>query len=107
MFCFKFPLLSVPLLYYTTSAYPYFRTIFIHIHYNAIRRKNQKYVECSSCKLLTDVFPCDLTTTEYDEHLLDAIITFATFGIPFTCDELLATRNNCHIILYDLALEIL
>ena len=78
-------------------------------------------------KPLTDVaskcpFACDLTT-EYDMHLLDAIITLATSGIPcacdgasamvhlqrFTCAELLAmtTRNNRHIILYELSLETL
>ena len=51
--------------------------------------------------------------------LLDAIITLATSGILcacdvcknhlqwFTCDELLAmaTRNNRHIILYELSLD--
>ena len=32
------------------------------------------------------LFVCDLITTEYDEHLLDAIITIATSGIPSACD---------------------
>ena len=40
-------------------------------------------------KPLTDVnvlFACDLLTTEYDEQLLEAIITVATSDIPCTCD---------------------
>ena len=32
------------------------------------------------------LFAYDLLTTEYDEQLLEAIITFAMSGIPCTCD---------------------
>ena len=32
------------------------------------------------------LFTCNLTPTEYDVHLLDAIITLATSGIPSACN---------------------
>ena len=35
-------------------------------------------------------FTCDLLTTEYDEQLLEAIITLAKYGIHCSCDGLLA-----------------
>ena len=33
------------------------------------------------------VFACNLLTTEYDEQLLEAIMTLATSGIHCTCDR--------------------
>ena len=35
---------------------------------------------------LNALFACDLTITEYDVHLLDAIITLATSGMNCACD---------------------
>ena len=75
----------------------------------------------SGLKPLTDVaskcpFACDLLTTEYDEQLLEAIITLETSDVTCTCNgasaiftlgELLAmaTRNSHRIMLYELSFE--